>query len=59
MKIKFLKNYAYAFNGYDVVRYKAGDVVETESEELVKTAVADGAAESYEEQPKKKTSKKA
>ena len=58
MKIKFLKKYAYAFNGYEVVRYKAGDIIETESEELVKTAVDDCAAESCEE-PKKKTSKKA
>lgn len=58
MKIKFLKNYAYAFRGYDVVRYKAGDIVETDSEEFVKTALADGVAEKYQE-PKKKPSRKA
>lgn len=58
MKISFKKNYAYAFNGYRVVYYKAGTVLETDSLDLIDNAVTAGAAEAVtDEAPAKKARK--
>lgn len=56
MKIRFTRNYAYAFNGYEVVKYKANEIIETDSEALISNSIACGAAVKLTEN-KKKTSK--
>lgn len=42
MPIEFKSDYNFAHNGLRVERFRAGQVVENPSEDLVKTATADG-----------------
>lgn len=41
MKLKITKDFAFAHRGCDVVQYQAGTEVETDDQELIKTALAE------------------
>lgn len=44
MKLRFTRDYRYAFGGKDVVSYKQNQEIETDSEDLIKNSIECGAA---------------
>lgn len=53
MKIRFLKDYKYAFKGYDVHSYRKGQEIDTDSEDLINNAIKAGFAEDATPSPTK------